>query len=55
MSLIGPRPERPELEQKLEIIPHYRKRHWMLPGLSGWAQVSAPIQAVFMSQILTIL
>ena len=43
MSLIGPRPERPELEQKLEkIIPHYRKRHWMLPGLSGWAQVSAP-------------
>ncbi len=43
MSLIGPRPERPELEQELEArIPHYRKRHWMPPGLSGWAQVCAP-------------
>ena len=43
MSLIGPRPERPELEHQLErSIPHYRKRHWMRPGLSGWAQVSAP-------------
>ena len=43
MSLIGPRPERPELEHELErSIPHYRKRHWMRPGLSGWAQVCAP-------------
>ena len=43
MSLIGPRPERPELEHQLEqAIPHYRKRHWMRPGLSGWAQVCAP-------------
>lgn len=43
MSLIGPRPERPELEHELErVIPHYRKRHWMRPGLSGWAQVCAP-------------
>ena len=43
MSLIGPRPERPELEHLLELsIPHYRKRHWMRPGLSGWAQVCAP-------------
>ena len=43
MSLIGPRPERPELEQILEKeIPHYRKRHWMRPGLSGWAQVCTP-------------
>ena len=43
MSLIGPRPERPELEHNLELqIPHYRKRHWMRPGLSGWAQVCAP-------------
>ena len=43
MSLIGPRPERPELEHELEqAIPHYRKRHWMRPGLSGWAQVCAP-------------
>lgn len=43
MSLIGPRPERPQLEHALERqIPHYRKRHWMRPGLSGWAQVCAP-------------
>ena len=46
MSLIGPRPERPELETQLEeSIPHYRKRHWMPPGLSGWAQVCAPYAA----------
>lgn len=46
MSLIGPRPERPELEEELEArIPHYRKRHWMPPGLSGWAQVCAPYAA----------
>ena len=46
MSLIGPRPERPELEYDLESrIPHYRKRHWMPPGLSGWAQVCAPYAA----------
>lgn len=46
MSLIGPRPERPELEEELEArIPHYRKRHWMRPGLSGWAQVCAPYAA----------
>lgn len=46
MSLIGPRPERPEFEQELERhIPHYRKRHWMRPGLSGWAQVCAPYAA----------
>lgn len=43
MSLIGPRPECPEIELQLETrIPHYRKRHWMRPGLSGWAQVCAP-------------
>ena len=42
MSLIGPRPEQPEMETLLETsIPHYRKRHWMRPGLSGWAQVCA--------------
>ena len=46
MSLIGPRPERPELETNLEqAIAHYRKRHWMPPGLSGWAQVCAPYAA----------
>ncbi len=43
MSLIGPRPERPELEEELErAIPNYRLRHWIRPGLSGWAQVNMP-------------
>ncbi len=43
MSLIGPRPERPELEEELERqIPNYRLRHWIRPGLSGWAQVNMP-------------
>ena len=43
MSLIGPRPERPDLEHTLEEeIPNYRLRHWMRPGLSGWAQVNMP-------------
>jgi lipopolysaccharide/colanic/teichoic acid biosynthesis glycosyltransferase len=46
MSLIGPRPERPELETRLEqSIPHYRVRHWIRPGLSGWSQVSFPYGA----------
>jgi exopolysaccharide biosynthesis polyprenyl glycosylphosphotransferase len=46
MSLIGPRPERPELEANLEqAIPHYRVRHWIRPGLSGWAQVCFPYGA----------
>jgi exopolysaccharide biosynthesis polyprenyl glycosylphosphotransferase len=46
MSLIGPRPERPEFEQDLERqIPHYRLRHLMRPGLSGWAQVNYPYGA----------
>ena len=40
MSLIGPRPERPELEKELETsIPNYNLRHLLRPGLSGWAQV----------------
>jgi exopolysaccharide biosynthesis polyprenyl glycosylphosphotransferase len=40
MSLIGPRPERPEFVRQLaERIPHYRLRHLIKPGLSGWAQI----------------
>lgn len=46
MSLIGPRPERPEFDQQLEHqIPHYRLRMRMRPGLSGWAQVNYPYGA----------
>jgi exopolysaccharide biosynthesis polyprenyl glycosylphosphotransferase len=41
MSLIGPRPERPFFVQQLQDrIPFYRTRLAVLPGLTGWAQVS---------------
>jgi exopolysaccharide biosynthesis polyprenyl glycosylphosphotransferase len=41
MSLVGPRPERPELiEQFKEEIPHYNARHNIKPGITGWAQVN---------------
>lgn len=43
MSLVGPRPERPELVEKLaREIPFYRERENILPGLTGWAQIRYP-------------
>lgn len=40
LSLIGPRPELPELVKRYtEKIPYYNVRHLIKPGLSGWAQI----------------
>ncbi len=41
MSMVGPRPERPEFVKALnEQIPYYRQRHCVRPGITGWAQIS---------------
>jgi exopolysaccharide biosynthesis polyprenyl glycosylphosphotransferase len=43
MSFVGPRPERPEFVAELEqTIPFYSWRHFVRPGLTGWAQINYP-------------
>lgn len=41
MSLVGPRPERPQYVEKFkEEIPRYMVKHQVRPGLTGWAQIN---------------
>ena len=43
MSLIGPRPERPKIDNLLrEHLPNYDLRYSIKPGISGWSQVNYP-------------
>jgi len=46
MSLVGPRPERPEFVSQLtDLHTLYRERHRVMPGITGWAQMRFPYTA----------
>jgi len=53
MSIVGPRPERPEFVQTLtEQIPYYRQRLAVRPGITGWAQINHKYGDTFEDTIL---
>ncbi len=40
MAIVGPRPERPQFARRMnELIPVYRQRHRVKPGVTGWARI----------------
>jgi len=46
MSFVGPRPERPFFVAELtQAIRYYAERHWVRPGITGWAQINFPYGA----------
>lgn len=48
MSVVGPRPERPEFVSELaKTIDYYQERHRVKPGLTGWAQICYPYGASY--------
>ena len=53
MSLVGPRPERPELQEKIEKeVPEFRLRLQTKAGLTGYAQVYGKYNTTFYDKLL---
>jgi exopolysaccharide biosynthesis polyprenyl glycosylphosphotransferase len=53
MSLVGPRPERPEFVRKLvEAEPMFATRHLVRPGVTGWAQINFPYCATLQDNLV---
>jgi lipopolysaccharide/colanic/teichoic acid biosynthesis glycosyltransferase len=50
MSVVGPRPERPELEKEIvSKLPYWQCRYFLKPGITGWAQIKYKYASDFTS------